>query len=165
MLDNATKPVIFRGGPLSNFARVELMLPDPDGTIRSCRSVEHYFQAAKAVDPAGHQAVREAATPREAKRRGRQVKMQGDWDDIKRGVMLAALRVKFAREPFRSALLATRTRVIIEESRHDTEWGASRTPDGWAGENALGQLLMLVRDELGVRSDDGPQEEQLALPV
>ena len=45
------------------------------------QTVEHRFQAAKALDPAERQWVLEAPTPGEAKRRGRKVNLRPDWED------------------------------------------------------------------------------------
>jgi N-glycosidase YbiA len=150
-------PYVFRGGPLANFAAVTLTLPRPqDGKLRPYASVEHYFQAAKAMTVEDHDEIADQPTPKDAKARGRKARLRPDWEDVKVDVMLTALRAKFSEEPFRRRLLGTAPRPIIEESRHDEEWGARRTPDGWHGSNLLGQLLMRVRDEIA--DDDAPAQ-------
>lgn len=154
----------FRGGQLGNFARSTIHLPNVSGEVRAYGTVEHYFQASKALDPAEHEHIRSLATPREAKRAGRRVRLRNDWELVKADVMRRALRAKFEGEPFRSALLATGERLIVEESDRDLEWGARRAANGWEGQNRLGQLLMEVRAEL--RAQSGAAEvEQLALPL
>ena len=116
------QPVIFRGGPLSNFAPSPLTLRGPDGRVRQYATVEHFFQAYKVLDASLHVLVADSPTPREAKRAGRAVPLRADWESIKVAVMLEALRAKFAGEPFKTKLLSTGARPIIEESRHDLEW-------------------------------------------
>jgi ribA/ribD-fused uncharacterized protein len=119
-------------------------------TSVACRypTVEHYFQASKAASFADHEYIRLQPTPREAKRAGRRIQLRADWEDVKVDVMRAGLLEKFSCEPWRSTLLRTDSRVIIEESRHDIEWGARRTSGGWHGANRLGLLLMEVRSVL-----------------
>lgn len=139
-------PIIFRGGPLSNFAASPLEMACPfTGEPRRYLTVEHYFQSSKAATLPDHEFIARQSTPKEAKRAGRRVELRTDWEDVKVGVMRAGLLQKFSSEPWRSALLRTDGRVIIEESRHDSEWGAQRTSDGWDGANGLGRLLMEVR--------------------
>jgi len=157
-------PVIFRGGPLSNFAPSPLRLPRPDGTVRHYATVEHFFQASKVRDSSLHDRVADMPTPREAKRAGRTVPLRADWEDIKISVMLAALRAKFSDEPYKSKLLRTEARPIIEESRHDLEWGARRHTNGWEGENQLGGLLTQVRSELADAGADEADGQLTLLP-
>jgi ribA/ribD-fused uncharacterized protein len=158
----ADQPVIFRSGPLSNFFPCQLQLARPDGQFRTYPTVEHYFQASKALDREVHDRVADAPTPRDAKRAGRRVALRPDWEQVKEDVMATALRAKFSAEPLRSRLLATGQRPIIEESRHDLEWGARRDGGRWYGANRLGILLMHVRDELAAKTP-GTDGEQLSL--
>jgi len=153
--DNA---VVFSSGPLGNFAESPISAPGPDGELVSYPTVEHYFQAWKTLDPALHSEIASADDPRHAKTLGRKVKIRTDWESTKEEVMLEGLRLKFALNAFKSKLLRTGTRQIIEKSRHDTEWGARLDPDGWVGDNKLGLLLMVVRDEL---IDSEPKQLEL----
>lgn len=59
--------------------------------------------------------------------------------------MYKLLRAKFVQEPMRSKLLET-GEAYLEETNYwkDTFWGVYNG----TGENRLGRLLMLVRDEL-----------------
>lgn len=125
---------------LSNFHRM------PDGS-----TVEHHYQAAKAVVPLQAQFVMNAITPGIAKRRGRTVKMRADWEEVKRDVMLRLLRTKFEKEPYRSLLLDTGDAYLEEGNTwHDQYWGSCSCPMhyGVEGQNWLGKLLMQVREEL-----------------
>jgi N-glycosidase YbiA len=157
----AQDPVTFRGGPLSNFAVSPFEAPDPHtGQRRRYRTVEHFFQAHKAIDAAGHAAVADAPTPREAKRQGRRVALREDWEEVKQQVMLDGLRRKFALPRFREVLLATGDRPIMEDSRYDFEWGARDADGGWGGQNLLGRLLEQVRAELRA-AETGPAQLEL----
>jgi N-glycosidase YbiA len=138
-----------RWKPLSNFVGGPLALPHPfTGEPTAYATVEHYFQACKATDAVAHDRVRTAPTPKEAKRRGRAVALRHDWEDVKRDVMLTALRAKFQDPALRELLLATGTRTIGEDSPYDHEWGIRDRRGGYGGQNLLGQALMRVRAEL-----------------
>lgn len=78
--------------------------------------------------------------------RDRSRPMRKDWDiaQIKAGVMLHALKLKFDQnEDIKKILLSTGTKYLVEDSPIDWCWGcgADRT-----GENFLGRCLMILRD-------------------
>jgi ribA/ribD-fused uncharacterized protein len=107
-------------------------------------TVEHRYQAAKAIDPAGAEAVLAAPTAAAAKKMGRTITVRPDWDAVKLETMRTLLQDKFSREPFRSKLIATGEAEIVEENHWgDTFWGVCRG----SGENHLGRLLMDLRRE------------------
>ena len=134
---------------LSNFAGGPLTLTHPfTGRPATYRTVEHWYQACKATKEDGHEAVRKAPTPKEAKRRGRSVALRPDWEDVKVDVMIVALRAKFAIPEYRELLLATGSRPIGEDSPRDFEWGIRDHKGGYCGRNLLGKALVTVRDEL-----------------
>jgi ribA/ribD-fused uncharacterized protein len=113
---------------------------------------EHAFNAGKTLDPAQRQWIASAPTPREAKRRGRSVRLRDDWDTrVRFEVMAAVLRAKFGCHPQRvAALLSTGDATLIEGNDwcHVT-WGMCRCArHRGAGENYLGLALMLLRAEL-----------------
>jgi predicted NAD-dependent protein-ADP-ribosyltransferase YbiA (DUF1768 family) len=59
--------------------------------------------------------------------------------------MYRILRVKFGKELYRSKLIATGTNYLEETNYwHDDYWGVYNGK----GENHLGRLLMVVRDEI-----------------
>jgi len=82
---------------------------------------------------------------RAARRVGRQITIRSDWEQDKLNVMYRILRAKFAQEPMRGRLLSTDD-AYLEETNYwkDTFWGVYMG----VGENHLGKLLMLVRDEI-----------------
>jgi N-glycosidase YbiA len=133
--------------PFSNFqpARVrdELGIEYP--------TLEHYFQAAKTLDPAERRTVAALATPGRAKRAGRTLTLRPDWESVKRDVMLAGLKQKFTPgSEHAHNLLATGDEPITELNYwHDRYWGICACPTcGETGENHLGRLLERVRTEL-----------------
>lgn len=74
-----------------------------------------------------------------------------DWDTVRVRIMRWCLRAKLACnwESFRSLLLATGDRPIVELSKKDDFWGAKvRGDDMLVGANVLGRLLMELRQEL-----------------
>jgi ribA/ribD-fused uncharacterized protein len=82
----------------------------------------------------------------EAKKLGKTVVLQDDWDTKKLGIMKQALILKFSQNPdLRDKLLATED-AYLEETNFwkDFFWGVY---DG-KGENFLGKLLMEVREEI-----------------
>lgn len=129
---------------LSNFHRSAVEL---DGILYA--TVEHAFHAAKTDDPIERERVWVAPTPGVAKRIGRRVTLRAGWDEERQAVMLRLLRQKFAAPDLREQLLATGDAELVEDNYWgDRYWGVS---DG-VGDNHLGRLLMVVRDEVAVAS-------------
>jgi ribA/ribD-fused uncharacterized protein len=127
-------------GFLSNFARIDIRLPD--GTYPS---VEHAFQASKTDDPAERAHVRAAATPAIAKQRGKKVRLRPDWETVKVSIMEALVRQKFADPALRAQLLATGEEELVEiNTWNDKFWGVCKGK----GQNNLGKILMKVRAEI-----------------
>ncbi len=112
------------------------------------RTVEHYFQAMKFHDAAYRERIRSSNKPKDAKALGmtRKIPLRADWEEVKDGIMLDAVRLKFVThaEP-RDLLLSTGEAPIAENAPMDAYWGIG--PDG-NGLNKLGKILMQVRDEL-----------------
>jgi ribA/ribD-fused uncharacterized protein len=131
---------------LSNFYES----PVSDG-FTTFPTVEHYFQAAKAVWVKDYDDIQHAKTPGQAKRIGRKIAIRGDWESIKLDVMETALRKKFAIPELREKLLATGDAWLEEGNHwHDNFWGVCHCVDcqdemGW---NDLGKILMKIRDEI-----------------
>jgi hypothetical protein len=125
---------------LSNFAPVSVQL---DGACYP--STEHAYQAAKTLDLAERANIQALASPGSAKRASRQLTERPDWAEVKECVMLGLTRQKYAQEPYRSQLLATGQREIVEGNTWgDVFWGVCRGK----GQNKLGQIIMQVRREI-----------------
>jgi hypothetical protein len=108
-------------------------------------TAEHLFQACKTTDPAEREWVRMSETAGVAKRRGRQITLRSDWNEIKLDVMRYCLQKKFAHPMLAIHLKDTGDAILIEGNTWgDRYWGVC----GGKGENMLGKLLMEVRDTL-----------------
>lgn len=108
-------------------------------------TTEHAFQAAKTENLGQRRHVRKADTPKEAKKRGRQVALRSGWESMKDAVMLDLNRQKFRDPDLRAKLLATGDEELVEGNTWgDTYWGVCRGK----GKNRLGKILMQIRVEL-----------------
>ena len=81
-----------------------------------------------------------------AKRKGRNVLLRNDWEDIKEKIMYQCINDKFIRNPdLKQKLLDTENEELVEGNTwNDTYWGVCRG----RGKNMLGKILMRVRQEL-----------------
>ena len=86
--------------------------------------------------------------PRDAKRRGRRVRLREDWEQVKDRIMEEIVRAKFSQnEELKEQLLATGDAQLVEGNRwNDRYWGVDIRSG--VGENHLGKILMKVRSEL-----------------
>ncbi|KAI6657309.1 hypothetical protein LOD99_57 [Oopsacas minuta] len=112
-------------------------------------SVQHYYQTQKYPNcPLVVDQILKTASPEAAFKIGTDRKnshlMVENWDSIREGVMLKALRAKFCDDPLRTLLLSTENKNIINNNGNEF-WGTGK--DG-NGQNKLGNLLMKVRDEM-----------------
>ena len=108
-------------------------------------SIEHAYQAAKTYDNDTHIQILNAGSPGKAKRIGRTVKLRSDWEDVKLGIMLELVVLKFVGTELQSRLVNTRPHELVEGNTwNDTYWGVCRG----IGENHLGKILMDVRDNM-----------------
>lgn len=139
-------------------------------------SVEHYFQSRKfnhkgasSVSRKYSKLIRLASTPNKARELAGQtikggwpwrielnkdiqkyidkgVTLHKNWENVKNGIMLKALRAKFTQdESCRKVLLSTGDKTLVEHTSRDRYWGDGG--DG-SGLNILGDLLMVVRKEI-----------------
>ncbi|NYZ66533.1 GTP cyclohydrolase II [Endozoicomonas sp. SM1973] len=130
-------------GFLSNFAEYPIIV---DGV--EWHTSEHFYQASKFMARDITSQIYHAATPTEAFQLSREYDRQvrSDWEQIKDNVMLRALRCKFSQHnQLAYWLVATGNNILAEHSFKDSYWGDGG--DG-SGLNRLGELLMLVREEL-----------------
>ena len=125
---------------LSNFFPCEI---EYKGLI--FKSSEALYMAHKSGDDADLPKFAEITKAGDAKRVGRTVTLQPNWDQIKFGVMENVLRLKFDQNPkLKEKLLATGDKELVEfNTWGDKIWGVC---DG-VGENHLGKLLMKLRSE------------------
>jgi len=108
-------------------------------------SVEHAYQAAKTLDFNERYKISQLRTSGKAKRMGRNIILRPNWEEIKISTMFSLLRLKFSQPQLTKLLLDTKNEVLIEGNKWgDTFWGICNNK----GENKLGILLMMVRDEI-----------------
>lgn len=130
-------------GCFSNFSRHAVTLKG-----KRWPTTEHYFQAQKFAGTEHEEEVRMAKKPMEAASMGRDRKrpLRRDWESVKDGIMLDAVRAKFTQhDDLKAILLGTGDAKLVEHTTNDSYWGDGG--DG-SGRNMLGQILMRVRDEL-----------------
>ncbi|GAA3832117.1 NADAR family protein [Sphaerisporangium flaviroseum] len=137
---------------LSNFAVVPVTIDSAlAGRSVEYPTVEHAFNAAKTTDPLQRAWVAAAATPGEAKARGRRVALRPRWDEVVRyQAMEVALRAKFTcGHDVTTLLVATGRAELIEGNRWcDNHWGdceCSKPRCRDRGRNILGRMLMVLR--------------------
>lgn len=143
---------------LSNFWVAPITLPatGPQSFLahlhgRTAPTSEHFYQAAKTLDPIEAERIVTAETPHEAKDLGQAVEPHPDWERAKIAVMEEVLAAKFDQHPpLRAKLLDTGDEPLIEGNPwHDTFWGACTCDEhNGAGDNNLGRLLMELRARL-----------------
>lgn len=144
------EPVVFYGGPFSNFSRHPITLVNPfTGKLREYMTGEHRFQAMKARAPETHDRVCMAGHPAEAKRLGRELLLRDGWGedygDLCWYVMVETVLAKATQwADVREALRQTGTRPIYEDSPTDAIWGVRSGPT-FDGKNLLGRAWMYAR--------------------
>lgn len=84
--------------------------------------------------------------PNLAKRKGRNVQLRNDWEEVKEQYMYEIVLAKFKQNrDLKKRLLATGTSELIEGNTWgDVIWGMCKGQ----GENKLGKILMRIRNEL-----------------
>lgn len=131
-------------GEFSNFSQHSIYL---DGKIWP--TVEHYYQAQKYLGTEIEHEIRQARTSIHAKQLAHEhakYTVHNDWQRVKESVMMIGLNAKFTQHPNLTKLLCnTNSRRIAEHTRNDSYWGDGI--DG-KGKNRLGELLMILRNQL-----------------
>ena len=109
-------------------------------------SVEHAYQASKTCD-IDKQMEFTYGTPELAKKRGRKLKINWDFENNKIDIMYHLLQSKFSIAPLKNKLLETGNAELMEGNWWgDKFWGVDHKT--LKGENHLGKLLMQIRNEL-----------------
>jgi len=94
----------------------------------------------------------EQTSPMTAKMVSKPFKLQSrlDWDMHRIKIMKWCIRVKLAQnwDRFSQVLLSTGNLAIVEDSHKDEFWGAKFNGNVFIGVNALGRLLMELREEI-----------------
>lgn len=111
-------------------------------------TLENAYQAAKTTSRA-NRATFVSLTPGQAKRRGRQLGLREDWEQVKLPTMRKLLMIKFALNPeLIDKLIFTGNLELVETNTwHDQIWGSCVCPEHVSvpGQNLLGGSLMWLR--------------------
>jgi ribA/ribD-fused uncharacterized protein len=104
-------------------------------------------------DDEHNEVVRVPLTPGQVKRLGRMLPLRREWDDMKVGVMFTCLQLKITQHPeVGLKLLGTKDTFLVEGNTWgDNFWGCTPnrgTMGGWIGNNWLGRLWMMHRQDL-----------------
>ena len=124
-------------------------------------SVEHYFQAQKALefdDKEIYEKIMKTPSGKAVKALGKKVRnfIKELWDSKRLEIMMKGIRAKFIQHPeLQKQLLETGNKKIGEADPRNTYWGIgtsintelSKDPSKWKGQNQLGKILMILRDE------------------
>lgn len=125
---------------LSNFSDAWVKMDN-----RWYSSVEHAYQAAKTFDEDLRTQIRNAPTPGQAKKLGKELIPRDDWDEVKEDVMTDLLIQKFCQSEYRELLLATENMYLEETNTWgDVYWGVCNG----RGLNRLGEIIMGLREDL-----------------
>ncbi len=130
-------------GCFSNFSKHGFELED-----RCWPTSEHYFQAQKFAGSVFEEEIRQAKSPMDAARMGRDRSkpLRHDWEEVKDEIMKKAVLKKFeTHNDIRDILITTGDEEIIEETTDDYYWGCGKNG---TGKNMLGKMLMEVRSIL-----------------
>jgi hypothetical protein len=113
---------------------------------------EHFYQANKTVNKDEFQYVLDSDTPAIAKRRGKEINIAQNWDNIKNKVMYIGVFNKFIQNnKLKFILINTGNFELIEGNYwNDKYWGICLKTN--EGENHLGKILMSVRRFLDYES-------------
>lgn len=109
------------------------------------KSSEAAYQAQKTLDLDLRREFEELSA-RDAKNKGRALKLRRDWEDVKDDIMYEICYSKFVNNPIIARkLIATKDAELVEGNTwFDTYWGVCNN----VGLNKLGQILMKVREEM-----------------
>lgn len=133
---------------LSNF----YTLPEPIFMYgKPYPTVEHAYQAAKAISKTDRELICSASTAGYAKKLGRMVNCRHDFEQIKIEVMIELIKRKFATQSLQEMLASTKDLYLIETNYwHDNFWGdcCCKECGNIKGENHLGIILMQRRFHL-----------------
>ena len=132
---------------LSNFFNAPVMYED-----LLYQNNEAAFQSAKVKDLDRRKQFCNL-NPSTAKKKGRNVLLRNDWEDVKDEVMYQCVKDKFTRnQDLKQKLIDTGNEELIEGNTwNDTYWGVCRG----RGNNMLGKILMRVRDEISLNIKNG----------
>ena len=158
------KHVLFWDGIFSNWHPVKDLIVEVNGEIISFPTSEHLFMYLKAIyfsDFDTAEQIKQATTPKEAKKLGRRVRgfKESQWEEVRENFMYQSIDMKRrADSNFEKELLKEehRDKTFVEASPFDKVWGIGLKEDDlgadneemWLGLNLLGKTLTKLRDDI-----------------
>ena len=146
-------------GYMSNFYKTNFV--DNEGIKFCCSEQYLMYWKAKTFEPENTQllqSILKETKPSKVKALGRSVQNYNEqvWNQIRFGIMINGLRLKFEQNlTIQALLISTENKKLYEASKHDKIWGigfyaeqAVQVNHKQYGTNLLGQALMVVRKEL-----------------
>lgn len=117
------------------------------------KNIESLYQSLRYPDfPGIQQTIIDQNSPISAKQYARQFldKTRKDWDTSRFKIMKFCLQAKYHynKRQFGDLLIKTNNRQIVEFTFEDKVWGATDEGEYYEGTNALGRLLMELRDDI-----------------
>ncbi len=121
-----------------------------NGTI--IPTAEHLYQACRFPNnPEIQEAIISEPSPMKAKWISRKYidHSRSDWNTVRVKIMKWCLRIKLSQnwEKFSEVLSQTENKPIVEFTHKDKLWGATQEGENYVGTNALGRLLMELRED------------------
>ena len=114
-------------------------------------TVEHYYQAWKAINEEDAIRIAKTTSPYEAKRLANTLPRRLEWQTIKVAVMAEALQHKFSKGSYwGNKLVESKGKIVEWNNWHDNYWGNCICPKCKyiKGQNVLGRLLVNIRKKL-----------------
>jgi len=118
------------------------------------KSAEHLYQAMRfPINPEIQAQILEENSPMTAKMISKKYKekyTRPDFEQVKFGIMKWVLDIKLCQnwQSFGPLLLSTEDKPIVEYTPKDKVWGAILEDNKYIGTNALGRLLMNLRENV-----------------
>jgi hypothetical protein len=128
---------------LSNFSSVDI---EYDG--KTYPTVEHAYCAHKSLNDEWRlYCTNPLMHPSEVKKKGKDVKLRSDWEEVKITLMEELLKIKYNIEPYKTKLINTKNDYIQEGNMWgDKYWGFCLKTN--EGENILGNIIMNIRKDI-----------------
>lgn len=117
------------------------------------KSNEHAYQYRKTDSPMWKEAIKDCASPSEARKQGRMAPIVDNWDEIKYGLLMDINVVKYQDPILRKKLIETSPYYLIEGNTwHDNYFGVCSCYlcKHKKSFNNLGKILMRIRSEIAM---------------
>ena len=115
-------------------------------------TLEHCFQAQKAVTDQDKRVIMSAPTPEKARKLGNDMKLREDWEEVRLKILTECIRIKFEPDStLADKLIGTGSKLLVDGNySHEMFYGSCLCDDhkNQPGQNILGKSLMRWRNRL-----------------